>query len=356
MQQIYSIQILRAIAALLIAVGHLDNYAGIDNYTKGFSWVGIDLFFVISGFVIAYTIQPHLHTPRYAWRFTVKRLVRIYPTYWLICAIAAVVALWTGYRGSLEVEHYVKALVLFPQRIAEQFIPVAWSLHFELLFYAISALMLFCLGKHFWKGAVVWLIALIVAQFFFIYQPSPSYNWAMYFGSFYQFEFLCGLLVGYLLHQPAYITNGRTLLAIALMGACIAIGGLIWGIVSLEAKQKFGHYTIFIERCTVLGIGFGLLMFGLTQAERIGKIASFPRIWLRLGGASYVLYLLHDILYIVCGKLWELVLGMRPIEDPMIAYAVFMPITMVIVLISSVKLSECVEQPMIRFLKMRTRG
>ena len=355
MPTIYSIQVLRGLAALVIALGHLDNYAGIHNISKGVSWVGIDLFFVISGFVIAYTIEPYRHERSYVKRFLTKRLVRIYPTYWLIGLLGAVAAVWAGYRDHLQPENYVMSFFLYPQRIAEQFIPVAWSLHFELLFYGITAMLLLLLGRHFWKGVLVWVAMLFAAQFVVHYVPSPTYNWEMYFGSFYQFEFMCGLLVGYLLHHQKRVIPTHYLWAITAIGTCVVIGGLGWGYMAVDAKQKLGDASVFIERCTVLGIGFGLLLYGLSQLERNKVLIQFPKGLLRLGGASYVLYLMHDIIFILCGKSWELMMGHGHITTPMISYTVFMPLVFAIMLIVTVQFSERVEQPMIRWLKAKTK-
>jgi len=355
MQSLRSIQLLRAVAALLIAIGHLDNFADVNHVTRGFSWVGIDLFFVISGFVIAYTVQPHLAEQSYARQFLIKRLLRIYPTYWMLCVLAIPVALWTGYRADLAVENYVKAAFLFPQRIAEQFIPVVWSLHYELLFYGMTALLLAVLGRHFWWGVVVWFAALCAAQFFVIYGPSPQFNWQMFFGSLYQLEFMLGMLTGWLVVTMRYRPSASALRRMAWGGGLVAIAALAWGQWQLEPIQKLGHYSVFEIRVLVLGIAFALMVYGLTMLEKSGARMRIPQSMVRIGDASYVLYLSHDMLYMCLGKSWQLLTGELQDADPLVSYLVFMPIAATVAIVGSVWLSERVERPMIRWLKRRAK-
>lgn len=356
MQRIDSVQILRGVAALCIAFGHLDNYAGIHNISKSVSWIGIDLFFVISGFVIAYTALPQNGAPANVKQFMFKRLVRIYPTYWMVCLLALFAALWTGYRADLSTWNYIASVMLFPQRIAEQFIPVAWSLHLEFLFYAIVALILLICPRHFWKAVVVWFLALVVGQFFVTIAPSPTYNWGMYFTSMYQFEFLCGLLVGYALlnHERLRVPPKPVLIAIACAGVALAVVGLAYGIFTIDAKQKFGDYTIFRERCVLLGIAFAMVIYGIAMLEAKGHLrVQSASLMLRIGNASYVLYLIHDILFICFGHALEQAFGLTIREHPPYAYLLFMPMAALLCIAISVQFSERIERPVIQALRRR---
>src|SRR5712664_1748823 len=84
-QQLVSIQILRAAAALLVLFAHLWTPfvilgAPFPNFIAGAA--GVDLFFVISGFVMAYSSERFFAQPLGSARFMLRRLCRIVPLYW----------------------------------------------------------------------------------------------------------------------------------------------------------------------------------------------------------------------------------------------------------------------------------
>ncbi len=76
-------------AASLMQVEHLSGHVGLGN-VFGFGYVGVDFFFVLSGFIIAYVNYSHLGNagslPRYLWR----RFTRIYPIYWIILLLSSI--------------------------------------------------------------------------------------------------------------------------------------------------------------------------------------------------------------------------------------------------------------------------
>ena len=105
---------------------------------------GVDLFFVISGFVMAVS-APGLSGPAGAWRFIVRRCHRVVPLYWLMtCAKLAVLAL-SG-RATYNAWHVVASLLLLPSRdavgVVRPVLGVGWTLQVEALFYALFALAL----------------------------------------------------------------------------------------------------------------------------------------------------------------------------------------------------------------------
>lgn len=358
--QLHSLQILRAVAALAIALGHLNNYADATNLTKGISWIGVDMFFVLSGFIVAYTIQPYRLQPGAALTFLKKRAIRIFPIYWLMALLALLVMLLTGHPGERSAEQLFASFVLFPQKISEQLIPVAWTLNYEWLFYLISAALLFLAPRHFLIGCGVWLIALLAAQPFFVFEPAAHFSWVMYAGSLYQFEFLCGIAAAYAFMHPESLGRLRHLLqhqgvlwALFSLSCLWVLAGLLWGYLFVDHPQKFGHYTVFTLRCAVLGSGFAAMIYALCQLERLGHLRHFSNFWLRLGAASYVLYLLHDMVFILLGKGWEMLLGSAPIATPLLSWLVFMPIALAVTLWLSDRISRHIEKPMDRWLKKR---
>ena len=96
MNQILAIQILRGVAALTVAFGHAQHDAKVQSVKLGgdferiftLPWgAGVDLFFVISGFIMVYSSERLFARPDAAGRFLGRRLVRIAPLYWLFTGL-----------------------------------------------------------------------------------------------------------------------------------------------------------------------------------------------------------------------------------------------------------------------------
>lgn len=136
-----SLEVLRFFAAILVFLSHLNpkfnvptlkNFFGANLFLGS---IGLDLFFVISGFVVAASVERASKDARSALRFFLRRLVRIFPLY--IVATLAWVAL-TG-AEDLDFISVFKSLILFPEW-NDPLLYVGWSLRFEILFYAFAAI------------------------------------------------------------------------------------------------------------------------------------------------------------------------------------------------------------------------
>src|SRR3954447_5293409 len=126
MQKLRSIQVLRAVAACAVVVLHAypDAHAPVGN--AGYGAAGADLFFVISGFIMANVSQG-----RTGREFLGDRLWRIYPLWW----VAVLPWLFMLPRGPTFI---ASSITLWPIYGAYYYVPVlkvAWTLSFELLFY-----------------------------------------------------------------------------------------------------------------------------------------------------------------------------------------------------------------------------
>src|SRR4051812_15929191 len=88
---LYSLQSLRALAAIAVAIAHLPRLHPATPLAD-YGAVGVDLFFVISGFIMVYTTAGSFGRPGAPLVFLAKRIARIVPTYWIATAAAA--ALW----------------------------------------------------------------------------------------------------------------------------------------------------------------------------------------------------------------------------------------------------------------------
>ncbi|PNK88389.1 acyltransferase family protein [Serratia odorifera] len=170
--KINSIQILRGVACLLVMLSH---YQVIVLLTPGdystrihwFDWgaSGVDLFFVISGFIMVHTARNKKPSITTSFEFIKNRAVRILPAYyfWLIVSFAI--------GGAMSIFHYeskteslVSALTFIPNiketapnYIADDgFYIVRWTLNYEIYFYLAFSLCLLCANRL--RAVLVWAI------------------------------------------------------------------------------------------------------------------------------------------------------------------------------------------------------
>ncbi len=142
---------MRGLAALSVAWFHLTNQypTGWANVSGQYGWLGVEVFFVISGFIIPYSISLTEPGLRNASTFLVKRMVRLEPPF--VASVLLVVILWyasslaPGFRGSapqissLQVASHL--LYLVPLTPYDWLQPVYWTLAYEFVFYLCVALM-----------------------------------------------------------------------------------------------------------------------------------------------------------------------------------------------------------------------
>ena len=150
---IISIQILRALAALLVVFHHARyQIRDFEAFFYGGIWqsgqAGVDIFFVISGFIMWVTTHDRRTTPL---QFLTNRIVRIVPLYWLLTLTVAAACLIAPslFRGVvLAPEHVVKSLFFIPDfypgmptHIWPLLLP-GWTLNYEMIFYVVFAVAL----------------------------------------------------------------------------------------------------------------------------------------------------------------------------------------------------------------------
>ncbi len=147
-----NVQALRAIAALLVVIGHASGFhlfvTGTINLQL-ITYSGVDIFFVISGFIIS-TVAGRPDTN--AWHFLAKRAGRIFPIYWLVLGVSAIASVWVAVGApwiwpmpALPATDYIFLLTL-----ANRFVPQAWSMAYEIYFYAWITVVLLLPARWFW--------------------------------------------------------------------------------------------------------------------------------------------------------------------------------------------------------------
>lgn len=133
----------------------LEHFAGRvwpGGWIFGFGYLGVAVFFVLSGYVIAMSVADRPITAGFVGRFALRRSIRLDPPYWasLIAAIGlALVAQRIGFDKQLPPRDSVIAHLFYAQTILgyEQIMAVYWTLCLEIQFYLFFVLLLWILGQ-----------------------------------------------------------------------------------------------------------------------------------------------------------------------------------------------------------------
>jgi exopolysaccharide production protein ExoZ len=320
-----NIQVLRALAAITVVMCHAGQTSAV--YTSAPSHLaelskllvfGVDLFFVISGFVIYFTTTK---SDLSAGEFAKRRLQRILPLYWLL-TIAFFVCLllipglksaalndWPKFFASLAFLSFTNwgMPVIYP----------GWTLEYEMLFYALTAAALLVSRRNPWALVAVLLCAASLAKPW-LGPVSPALAFVT---SSMPLSFLAGILVGQL------ALRGK-------VGATEVIAFAVAIVVTLIDDP--------MQRAIYAGLPSALVVY---LAVRSGSSNAHP--WLmKLGDASYAIYLLHVFLIAIVGKLSRA--ASSAFDADMLA--VLMTVAPVL---AGLALHQWVELPMAEFLSKK---
>jgi exopolysaccharide production protein ExoZ len=281
MKTLYGIQYLRAFAALAVVVFHAAERTG-GHFAIGAA--GVDVFFVISGFIMWVISDRKPVTPQ---RFLLDRIRRIAPSYWLVTAIMVAGAL-AGLFPNLQLSagHLAGSLFFIPVRSPSngEIWPVlvqGWTLNFEMFFYVLFAGALFLPRQ--WR---LLFLTVVFGLFFvagLILDPASAaldtYTRPIIL------EFLGGVFI-------AELWLRRWIAGTSLGLACV--GAALCGFAAIFLMgAEFDEFV-----CGPLAMA---LVFGMVSLETGGSIGRVPALTY-LGDASYSIYLWHTLAISVAVK------------------------------------------------------
>jgi peptidoglycan/LPS O-acetylase OafA/YrhL len=285
--RVNEIDLLRFISALSVVFfhyafwGHTADAMSIMPYpllasVSKYGWLGVLLFFMISGFVILMTAASGSLRG-----FVISRIVRLYPAFWACCTITfvAIVVLGTP-RYSASVGQYLINMTMLSNFLYVEAIDgVYWSLGVELRFYALVAMVLL-VGKIHQTELFIffWLMASVVLEFVRI--GSVYYLLVADYSAF----FIAGAAYFLIWSKGVSLTR-------------IAIVVVSWGLAILQTRKRLEwfetDYNIIMSSqivLTVVTIFFVAMM--LISLKRTGLLADIH--WPVVGALTYPLYLLHQ--------------------------------------------------------------
>jgi exopolysaccharide production protein ExoZ len=280
-----SIQFLRAFAALSVVVMHeqfyFGDYAKLTGdslplmsqlgYFKCFGGAGVYIFFVISGFVMAYL--AHREPGQSSLEFARQRITRIVPLYWILTMVALTMI------GNVSPGLLVRSLLFIPPQDWTPVLGVGWTLNLEMFFYLVFGLIVVR-----FKRSIGW-IALLFAALNICAALSDN-STVRFYGAPIIWEFFAGLLVFRIYRHPVVARFAWLLTALGVAGLAVSA--------AIHIAPATWEPTMMLW----WGIPAMSLVLGCVALEASGRLR---RIWnwpsaQILGAASYSLYLVHPLL------------------------------------------------------------
>ena len=291
-KQLSGIQYLRGLAATLVVAEHANLVIGLPKYFNRQPVplefyggpAGVDLFFVVSGFIIAYitldpaSLRPTVGVADFLWR----RAARILPFLWL-CVAAYAALRFLGRDGSFEFEPYLRALTLFP--IGPVNPSQAWTLRHEFLFYLMFTTVFWHSGLRLWLVGAWMLSPMLFFPMFGSVRDSVEYELLGFAFNRLNLLFGFGFLVSLLyLRRPQWFTGSISNGMPVLTGLC----GLY---LVLFVLMSYTHLDT--ADVLVAGSGASLIVFVALRVRTQRDPGLIDRAGLALGDASYAIYLTH---------------------------------------------------------------
>lgn len=353
LSQLKSIQALRAIAAISVMFAHLygveKNHSDLATLLSPLAlsgMAGVDLFFVISGFIIVWVAADWAPGTRSSAAFLYARVTRIYPTWWLFAgALAVYLYITQGVpwdpteidgRALSGSEHLIKSLLLIPHD-ALPILELGWTLVHEMYFYLVFALIL--LLPKTWRipamGAWAALLIAAIVSGWSSSQANTLITLAVYPMTL---EFMMGAAVGWIL-KSGWTSYARPALI-------AGIAGTLYAILSVDFVTPSASLPL--ARTFLFGTSAALIIYGVTALEVRTKHARWAHPFLvRIGDWSYSLYLGHLIVIAGLGRLYYPVFG----QYGMMASLAFILIAVISAITVAAAAYYLFERPTIRFLR-----
>ncbi|WP_417697155.1 acyltransferase family protein [Psychromonas sp.] len=286
--KLLTLQFLRGVAAIVVVAYHVHGLITkraseigaehafwlVENQFVKIGAIGVDVFFILSGFIIFYTSRHSSDL----WLYVKKRVVRIYPIWFVAIFFMSVIAILPGTSAVFEWKHVLYSSLLMPHYTdgsLTPFLKVGWTLNYEILFYSLFGIC-FILTKN---KRLELITSIIVCLW--IFSDAIDSNLALFalLQNPILFEFVIG---GWL---ARFYLAGFTITKIQMY--ILLLIALIWLSLFFYSTWLW-HYTSLISRAPIAISIFIIAVFYCPIRD-----CKVPNLFIYLGDASYSIYLFH---------------------------------------------------------------
>jgi len=336
--RLYELDLLRFFAALSVmffhytfrgvTANHLSNvpYPEISAISK-YGYLGVDLFFMISGFVIIMTVMNK------SWQhFLVSRIVRLYPAFWVACSLTFILRIILGNQNNAPTlfQYLANMTMLNPLFGVEAIDGVYWTLLVEMRFYFwIFLIVLMGQILKLKPFLAAWLCIAVIFNIVHV----RMFN--IIFITPYAPLFIAGTTF-YLVYKEGMSLFKGLLLAVSYIEVIIQSR-----VTLAEMRDQFS--TGFSDIAATFILTFFFIIFFLVATRRTLAISSSK--YLALGALTYPLYLIHQrIGYLILNSLYQY------INKYVLLFS-----TVAIMLVGAYLINKKIEQPFSPYLKIKVK-
>lgn len=285
------VQVLRAAAAIFVVVSHASHELArmLVSADSGFNEklfpgdFGVDLFFMISGFIMVYTNWDHFGLPGAMRTFLTRRLIRIIPLYWLMTTVMIAVVILvpdqvrtaTDDAGQWLASYFFLPYAREGDGMIRPVLGLGWSLQYEMAFYLVFAAALLMPRRI----GILAVLTAIPATVLLAGLSGGEAAIIRFLAHPILLEFCGGMIIG------LFCVNGVRLAVPAGILAGMA------GVLLLAFSPQFSDQVDRIRHVEYGGPAF--LILSATVLTRGAEWAKMPALAVRAGESSYSLYLLH---------------------------------------------------------------
>lgn len=342
MGKLQNIQALRGVAVLLVVAYHLSlieqKYGGSKTIISdqfGFGIFGVDLFFVISGFIMATITRGKFGIKKYAVKFIFNRATRIYPTYWFYTILALIIYLinpmWVNSSQGNQVDIFTSFFLLPSSTLP--LVLVGWTLIHEIYFYLIFFLILL-LSPEKKMPAVILLWGIGILLFAIFFKPHNPFTKVAFHPL--TLEFIGGCFLSILFHKKKWEMN----LQIVIIFTFSILLASLYGFNVYQNYTGQSELTGF-WRIIILGLPGLITVYCLINVEQHGYVAN--SVLIKIGDASYSIYLSHIFTLSAIGRMWSIFSN-----DDVYDNIIVIPILFIIVVIVGIMSYNLIEKPLLK--------